>query len=156
RHPAVSARLCDRLVAGRIDREHAVEAGDLEDLRDVPVATDQGELAVVRAQPLDAPDEDAERRRIDEGRAAEVDDDLLAALADDLQQLLLELGRGVQVDLAGQRDHVRVAAQLLGLDVEVHADSPRRCRAECNRPRPAGPGYEQPYLPPSDLISARI
>ena len=43
-----------------------------------------------------------------------------AALADHLEQLLLELGRRVEVDLAGERDHVGVVGELFGLDVEVH------------------------------------
>ena len=55
---------------------------------------------------------------------AEVDDDLLAALPDHLEELLLELRRRVEVDLACERDDVRVVAQLLGLDVEVHARPP--------------------------------
>ena len=50
----------------------------------------------------------------------EVDDHLLAALADHLEQLLLELRRGVEVDLARERDDVAVVGELLGLDVEVH------------------------------------
>ena len=54
----------------------------------------------------------------------EVDDDVLPALPDHLEQLLLELRRRVQVDLARERDDVLVVAQLLGLDVEVHAVSP--------------------------------
>src|SRR5438045_2093441 len=98
------SQLRDRLVPGREDREDAVEPRDLEDLRDVPVAADERQLAVVRAEALDAADEDAEGRGVDEGRTAEVDDDLLPALADHLEQLLLELGRRVEVDLAGQRD----------------------------------------------------
>ena len=36
-----------RLVPRPVDREHAVEAGDLEDLRDVPVAAGERELALV-------------------------------------------------------------------------------------------------------------
>src|SRR5436309_14405097 len=90
----------DGLDAGRVDREHAVEPGDLEDLRDVPVAADERELPLVRTQPFDATDEHAEGGRVDEGRVAEVDDHLLPALADHFEELLLELGRGVQVDLA--------------------------------------------------------
>ena len=58
----------DGRLARRVDREDAVEPGDLEDLRDVAVAADERELAVVRAQPLDAADEHAERRRVDERR----------------------------------------------------------------------------------------
>jgi hypothetical protein len=53
-------------------------------------------------------------------RLREVDDHPLRALCDRLQQLLLELRRGVQIDLAAQCDQVGVAAQLLRLDSEVH------------------------------------
>src|SRR2546423_2601561 len=112
--------LGDGLVAGWIDREDAGEARDLVDLGDVPVAADERELSVVRAQPLDSPDQHAEGRRVHERRVAEIDDDLLAALPDHLEQLLLELGRRIQVDLAGERDHVGIVSQLLCLDVEVH------------------------------------
>src|SRR2546423_1411037 len=108
------------LVAGGIDGEDAVEARDLEDLGDVAVAADERQLPVIRAQALDSSDEDAERRGVDERRVAEVDDDLLAALADHLEQLLLELGGGVEVDLARERDHVGVVPELFCLDVEVH------------------------------------
>src|SRR5436309_1441794 len=74
-----------RLLAAAVDREHPVETGDLEDLGDVPVAADEGQLAVVRAQALHAADEHAERCGIDEGRIGEVHDDVLAALADYLE-----------------------------------------------------------------------
>src|SRR6516225_12442449 len=100
-----------------MNREDAVEAGDLEDLGDVPVAADERELAVVRAEPLDAADEHSERRRVDERRVGEIDDDFLGALSDHLEQLLLELWRRVQIDLARQRDDVRVVTDLLSLDV---------------------------------------
>src|SRR5207247_68477 len=46
----------DGFVPGRVDREDAVEARDLEDLRDVAVAADERELAVVLAQALHAAD----------------------------------------------------------------------------------------------------
>src|SRR5918992_1625656 len=111
-------------VARLVDREHAVEAGDLEDLRDVAVAADEGQLPVVRAEPLHAADQDAERRRVDEGRVRQVDDDVAAPCLDHLEQLLLELRRCVEVDLSCQRDHVLLVAELLGADVEVHLVSP--------------------------------
>ena len=136
---AGGAELLDRLVARRVDGEHPVETGDLEDLRDVAVAAHERQLAVARPQPLDPADEYAERRRVDEGRVGEVDDHLLRALADHVEQLLLELGRRVEVDLARQRDDVCVALDLLRLDVEVHVVSlgSRRSvisvRAESNR-----------------------
>src|SRR4051794_3021616 len=94
--PARGPELRDGLLARGVDREHAVESRDLEDLRDVAVAADERELAVVRAEPLDAADEHAERRRVDERRPREVDDHLARPLPDHLEQLLLELGRGVE------------------------------------------------------------
>jgi hypothetical protein len=60
-----------------------------------------------------------QRGRVDEGGVGEVDDHFLAALGDHVEELLLELGRGVEVDLACERDHVRVI-DLLRLDIEVH------------------------------------
>src|SRR6478736_1840240 len=39
----------DRFLTAGVDREDAVEPGDLEDLRDVPVAADEGQPPVVRA-----------------------------------------------------------------------------------------------------------
>src|SRR6266545_4743704 len=47
------------LGAGRVDREHAVEAGDLEDLRNVAIAADDREPAALLAQPLDPADQHA-------------------------------------------------------------------------------------------------
>ena len=79
-----------------MDREDAVESGDLEDLGDVAVAAHERELAIVRPQALHPADEHTERGRVDEGRVGEVDDDITAALVDDLEQLLLELRRGVR------------------------------------------------------------
>src|SRR5262249_34940584 len=95
-----------RLLAAAVDREDAVEARDLEDLRDVPVAAHERQLAVVRPEPLDAADEDAEGGRIDERGVAEVDDHVHGALCDHLEELLLELRRRVEVDLPCQRDDV--------------------------------------------------
>jgi hypothetical protein len=109
-----------------MDREDAVEPGDLEDLRDVSVAADEREPAVLDSQALDAADEDAERGRVDERRLREVDDDVLRAVRDHLEQLLLELGRGVEVDLAAERDHVGRVVDLLCLYVEVHRPSTAR------------------------------
>jgi hypothetical protein len=113
-----------------VNREDLVQAGDLEDLGDVAVVADERELSAARPQTLEAAHEHAEGRGVDEGGVAEVDDDLLGPLADDLEQLLLELGRGVEVDLAREGDHERLASDPLRLDVEVHV-SP--CRSICRR-----------------------
>src|SRR6266571_403746 len=120
---AGGACLRERLVAGRVDREDAVEPRDLEDLGDVPVAADEREPAVLRAQPLDPAYEHAECRRVDERRVREVDDHILGPLADHVQQMLLELRSGVEIDLARQRNHIRAVADLVRLHVEVHLPS---------------------------------
>ena len=46
------------------------------------------ELAVVRPKPLHAADQHTERRRVDEGRVAEIDDDFLAALSSGLRKTI--------------------------------------------------------------------
>src|SRR3712207_8628804 len=51
-------------------------------------------------------DEDAEARRVDEGRGREVDDEALHAVVDRRRHALLELGRGEEVDLARDGDEV--------------------------------------------------
>jgi len=106
------------------DREDLVEAGDLERLLDVRVGVDDRELAVAGAQPLDGADQHAERRRVEEGRLAEVDDDARGAVLDRLGERLLQLRRGEQVDLAAHRDDVAAPVQgLLGqAELSRHPD----------------------------------
>src|SRR5918992_226575 len=76
----------ERRVARLVDVEDLVQSRDLEDLRDVAVAADEGEPATVRPQALDAANEDPERGRVDERRLREIDDDLLGPLPDHLEQ----------------------------------------------------------------------
>ena len=75
---------------------------------------------VVRPQAPDAADQHAERRRVDERRVRQVDDHLRGAPVDHVEQLLLELGRDVEVDLACDRDDEGTVGERLGLDLEVH------------------------------------
>ena len=69
---------------------------------------------------LDATDEYAERRRVDEGGLRQVHDDLLLARLDQLDHALLELGRGVEVDLAAKLNYVSGVVDGLVFDMEVH------------------------------------
>src|SRR5439155_24321697 len=91
-----TVELLDGLDTGGIDGEDPVEAGDLEDLGDVAVTADEQQLAAVRPQPLDAADQHAEGRRVDERGLREVDDHLPCTVSDHLKQLLLEVGRRVE------------------------------------------------------------
>src|SRR5688572_4797130 len=104
-----------------MDREDPVESGNLEDLRDVLVRAHERQRAPRRTQALHASHQDAERRRVDEGGLGEVDDDLLLAALDQLDHALLELRRGVEIDLAPELDHVGGVVDRLVFDVEVHA-----------------------------------
>src|SRR5919108_3721886 len=114
------AQALESLVARLVHVEDLVQTGDLEDLRDVAVAADEREPPPVRPQALHAADEHAEGRRVDEGRVGEIDYDLLHALADRIEKLLLELRRGVEIHLARECDHACRIVDPLGLDVEVH------------------------------------
>ena len=67
-----------------MNREDAVEAGDLEDLGDVVVGADEHQGVVRGAQALDASYQHAERGGIDEGGLREVYDDLLLPGLDQL------------------------------------------------------------------------
>src|SRR5919106_6618013 len=104
-----------------MDRENAVQARDLEDLRDVLVGAHEGQRAARGTQALDASHQHSERRRVDEGRLREVDHDLLLSGLDQLDHPLLELGRRVEVDLSAELDHVGGVVDRLVFDVEVHA-----------------------------------
>src|SRR4051794_5150861 len=84
----------ERLFARLVDREDAIQSGDLEDLRDVLIRADECERAAGGTQALDAADEHTERGRVDEGRLRQVDDKMLLAVLDHLDETLLELGRG--------------------------------------------------------------
>src|SRR4051794_17189508 len=75
---------CQGLFAAPVNREDAVESGDLEDLADVLVGADDRQRTAGRAQALDAADKDAQCRRVDECGLRQVDHDLLLALLDDL------------------------------------------------------------------------
>ena len=68
-------------------------------------STDDVQRAAVQTKSLGAVDQHAEHGRIDEGHRREVDDDLVGALVDALQQHLTELGRRVEIDLARERHH---------------------------------------------------
>jgi hypothetical protein len=102
-----------------VDREHLREPGDLEHLQDAALRADEDELAVVAAHPLEAADEHAEAGRVEEVHALEVDDDLVLALTDELDEALSEAGCGVHVDLTLDRQH-RPAVALGHLESEIH------------------------------------
>src|SRR4029077_11797618 len=97
-----------------VDLEYAVEQGDLEDLADVRVVTRDHEFAAGRTQTLDRAHQHTQRRRVDEGRVRQVNEDAARAARHDLAQGLLQLGRGGEVDLAGDADAEDPVAEIRG------------------------------------------
>ena len=90
-------------------REVALEAGDLE--RTAHLEARRGERERVAPGELRARlDERAEHRRVDEGHLGEVDDQSLRGALDGPSQRLPQGRRGVEVELARQREDERVPA----------------------------------------------
>src|SRR5258705_10509769 len=110
----------DRVVNG----EDLGQTGDLEHLQDPALGAHQGQVAVVAADPLEPADEDAEPGGVEELDALEVDQDRALTLVDQLDELLAELGCGVDVDLALHRQD-GPAVVFLDVKPEIHVRSLR-------------------------------
>src|SRR4051794_24155427 len=74
-------------VDGVVDGEDLGETRDLEDLEDAMLRAHQREVAVVTAEPLEATNQYAEARRVEEVDTLEIHDDLVLSLADQLDEL---------------------------------------------------------------------
>jgi hypothetical protein len=68
--------MVERGASRLVNRNHAIEPGDLEDPAQIGVGQDEHELCAVRPEPAQAAHEDAEGRRVDERRLGEIDDDV--------------------------------------------------------------------------------
>src|SRR5436190_13583183 len=101
---AVAIDMRERFGAGRIDLEHAVERGDLEEPENVLVRADEQQPPPDGAEPLASPHQDPQRRRIDEADAGKIDHDLLRAAPERLERPPLELRRRMEVELALEVD----------------------------------------------------
>ena len=95
------------------------ESRDVEDLLDLRIGADQVDAAAVLAHALEAADQHAESGRVDVADLLEVDDEVVVALIDQLADRVLDLRRGVDVDLARQLDDVRFVARLVHLDFDI-------------------------------------
>jgi hypothetical protein len=102
-----------------VDREDLGQPGDPEDLEDLLLGADKLQRAVVVADPLEPADQHSEPGRVQEVDLLQVDHDVVGPVADQLDQLLSQLWRGVDVDLAGHLEH-RVVAFLAHVEVEIH------------------------------------
>jgi hypothetical protein len=136
---AVDARLALRVlrgghrVGGRglrhrvVDAEYLVQAGDPEDPQDAVLRAYQVDPAVVRTDPLQAADEHAEAGRVEEVDAFHVHDQLVAARLDEADQLLSQLGSGVNVDLAANSDDCEPRGLGVHIERELHLFSLSCC-----------------------------
>src|SRR4029079_11865412 len=81
-----------------VDGEDLGQTGDPEDLEQAVLRTDQLHRAVVRPDLLQATDKYAEAGRVQEVDALHVDHQVVVALADQLGDLVAQLGCRVDVD----------------------------------------------------------
>src|SRR3954451_7910849 len=109
----------ERLVERADDREDAVQARDPERLRDRVTCADDDQRSALAAESAVRPDQDAERRGVDEGGRGQVHDHVQPAGIDRCRDALLELGCGEEVDLARDRDDMGVVADRAIVDFEV-------------------------------------
>ena len=76
---------------------------------------------VVRADPLQAAYQHAEAGGVEELDRFHVDDEVVAAGLDEVDQLLPQLRRGVHVDLPADCDHGVVRRVGIHIEREIHA-----------------------------------
>src|SRR5690348_5437933 len=105
---------------GREIRKDLVQGGELEDNPHLLIRRRQAELALAVADPLQGRDHRAEARRIDEGDALHVDDDLRRAVLGEVLDGVLQRRRAGDVETAGRGDYADSALGLAGLDFEGH------------------------------------
>src|SRR5215468_6450440 len=90
----------DGLVRRLVDAKDLRQPGDLQDLQDPLLRADQVQRAVAGPHPLQAPDQHPEAGGVEEPDPAQVDDELVAALADQVDEQLPQPRRGIHIDLA--------------------------------------------------------
>src|SRR5439155_24424972 len=88
--------------------------------QDAALRAHQDQLTVVAADPLQAAHQHPEPGGVEEVDALEVDDDLVLALADQLDEPLAEARRGVDVDLTLDGQHGPTVA-IGDVETEIHA-----------------------------------
>src|SRR5207244_1441911 len=83
---------------------------------------DEAQVPVALARALQAPDEHAEAGAVEVLDLRRIDDDLRLALVQQVDDLLLEARRGVDVHLAGQSDNRDTFFRRPGFDFQIHPD----------------------------------
>src|SRR5208282_2720411 len=90
----------DGLVHCLVDAEDLRQPGDPEDLQDLLPRADQVQRAVVRPDPLQAPDQHPEAGGVEEPDLLQVDDELVVVPADQIDEQLTQPRRRIDIDLA--------------------------------------------------------
>jgi hypothetical protein len=98
---------------------------------------DQIQRAVVRPDPLQAPDQHPEAGGVEEPDLLQVDDDLVVVLADQIDEQLTQPRRRIDIDLALDVDDLD--AVLVGVGPEYARNGPRVVAASVVRCLPGRP-----------------
>src|SRR5436190_19845588 len=109
----------DGLVHRLVDAEDLRQPRDPEDLQDPLLRADQVQRAVVGPHPLQAPDQHPEAGGVEEPDLVQVDDELVAARADQVDEQLPQPRRRIHVDLALHVDDLDVV-RVVVTQLEIH------------------------------------
>lgn len=123
--PVVDARtpvreLGNRLPESRLDSELPVETGDLQCPEYAAIVRNENEPPSALGEPRQRPEQNPERRRVDEGHFSEIHDGIAPPVAQHPVQLPLERRRREGVDLSRHGDDVRAGRELCGADLEAY------------------------------------
>src|SRR4051794_1284649 len=117
----------------RMDVENAIRSREGERAQDSRVGGDDEQRAVVPGEPLRLAQQQAERRRVEERDAAQVDDEVAGAELLQAPQASLELRRAREIELALDGEDVGAATERrrpnrCADEGELHASTLRRGR----------------------------
>src|SRR5450756_2033630 len=104
-----------------VDAEDLAEPGNAKDPEDAALGADQVDPAIVRPDALEAADKHAKSGRVEELDRLHIHDQVVAAGIDERDQPFPQLGRGVDVDLAADRDDGGPRSVGVHVEREIHA-----------------------------------
>ena len=110
-----------------VDAEDLRQPGDPEDLQDPLLRADQIQRAVVRPHPLQAADQHPQAGGVEEPDLVQVDDELVAVLAGQIDEQLTQPRRGVDIDLALDVDDLDAVLAVV-TQLQIHKSSSRHAR----------------------------
>src|SRR5580765_3999337 len=112
----------DSLVHRLVDAENLRQPGDLQDLQDPLLRADQIQRAVVGPHPPQAPDQYPQAGGVEEPDLIQVDDELVAALADQVDEQLPQPRRRIDIDLAPHVDDLDTVPGVV-TQLQIHTSS---------------------------------